>query len=117
MGLTEESFLRGDKDVTRRLGWRFAKEGDLYLVVNRVMGISEERPVRKLGIIEVVNARFEPLNWITRADVRREGFAGWTPRQFVEFFCKHMKCPADKEITRIEFRVQRFLAGGKHGRR
>lgn len=114
MALTEEAFMSGKKDVTRRLGWEFAKPGEQLLVVNRVMGISDERPVRKLGVVEILSVRREPLNWITQAEVVREGFAFWSPKSFVEFFCKnHRDCGPSTEITRIEFKVLKFLARGR----
>jgi len=33
----------------------------------------------------------------------KEGFPDMTGEQFVDFFCKHMKCDPLQEVTRIEF--------------
>lgn len=102
--LTGQQFLDGTKTVTRRIGWTFLKPGDRLLAVRKSMGLKRgEHPV-VLGEIEVVRISREPLNSITEADVAREGFPGMTTTEFVEFFWRHMKCPCDQMVTRIEFR-------------
>jgi hypothetical protein len=40
----------------------------------------------------------------TSQDVEREGFDEWEASVFVEFFCEHMNCKPDTEVTRIEWR-------------
>jgi hypothetical protein len=102
--LTERQFLDGTKTVTRRLGWRNLKKGDRLRAVRKSQGLKKgEHPV-VLGTIEVVSVCREPLDAITQDDVRREGFGSTSPREFVHFFCKHMRCQPDAEVTRIEFR-------------
>jgi hypothetical protein len=53
-----------------------------------------------------VDVRRERLSAITDADVEREGFDldEWVASDFVEFFCEHMKCKPETEVTRIEWR-------------
>lgn len=104
--LTTEQFLDGSKDVTRRAGWKSLQPGTLLLAVDKVMGFPKGHRGggRKLGVIEVVSVRREPLSAITQDDVRREGFPGWTPQEFVEFFCKKMRCGQFDGVTRIEFK-------------
>ena len=102
--MTIDQFLDGSKNVTRRIGWRFLKQGDQVRAVEKAMGLKKgERPVT-LGIIEVVSVYRTPLVAITWDDVRREGFPEMTPHEFVAMFCLAMKCEPCAEVTRIEFR-------------
>lgn len=102
-GLTERAFVLGQKDVTRRLGWIDAREGDVYVAVRKCMGIPRGGRQEKLGLIRVLAIRRERLDTITAEDVRREGFPDWTPEDFVEFFCKANKCEPTTIVTRIAF--------------
>lgn len=102
--LTERQFCDGSKDVTRRLGWKNLKAGDRLLGVRKAMGLKKGEKQHPLGVIQVVSARREPLSKITKREVVREGFPDMTPREFVEMFCKHMKCLPHHTVTRIEFR-------------
>lgn len=86
--LTTPQFLDGSKDVTRRFGWAFLKPGDILCAVEKGMGLKKGEKVKRLGFIEVVSVRNEPLDEITQDDVRREGFPHWTPRDFTDFFCR-----------------------------
>jgi len=103
-GITIDQFEDGSKDVTRRLGWKFLKAGDRLQAVDRVMGFKKGEKARKLGVIEVVDARREPLCNITEDDVIREGFPGKMPEWFVVMFSKAMKCHWATPVTRIEFK-------------
>jgi hypothetical protein len=113
--LTTQQVLDHSKDVTRRLGWVFLKEGDLLRPVKKCMGL---RPGEKLDVltdpIRVVTVRRERLDLMT-ADIEygfreceREGFGGhpdyrW-PSAFVGMFCAtHKGCTPATVITRIEF--------------
>jgi hypothetical protein len=102
--LTTEQILNETKDVTRRLGWTSLKAGDRLQVCKKCQGIKKGEKIQKLKVIECVDVRREPLNAITRHDVRREGFPGMTPKAFVEMFCGHMKCEPETLVTRIEFK-------------
>ena len=110
--LTTEQIRNRTKTVTRRLGWKNLKPGDLLQGCVKCMGLKPGEKIQKLGVIRVVSVRREPLR---RMDVepfygmdeaRKEGFihnnsrAGWF---FVRMFCKHMKCTPETEVTRIEF--------------
>jgi hypothetical protein len=79
---TERQFLNGTKTVTRRLGWRFLKPGE----------------------IEVLAVNRERLWDISQPDVVREGFPKESPMKFAYFFSHAMKCRPDAWVTRIEFR-------------
>lgn len=113
--LTTNQIMDGSKDVTRRLGWLFLKEGDLLRPVKKCMGL---RPGEKLDVlrdpIRVTSIRREPLRRMTdeieygHAEVRREGFE-WHPDYgdpfaWVRMFCStHKGCTPETVITRIEF--------------
>lgn len=108
--LTEEQFLNESKDVTRRLGWAFLKPGDYLMGCRKCMGLKPGESIVRLGEIEVVSVRLEPLLRMTadasygHAEAIREGFPHMTGGQFVEMFCSHMKATPDTIVTRIEFR-------------
>lgn len=105
--MTEEQFLDGSKDVTRRMGWLclVGMIGVTLWAVRKAMGLKPGEKIHRLGMIEVVSARRERLDAITPDDVRREGFPGRTQEWFIAFFCKgHKGCKPDSIVTRIEFR-------------
>jgi len=63
----------------------------------------------------VTDVSFEQINLMTRPgravyegeeatlEVHKEGFLDWTPKQFVEFFCRAFKCEPTQWVTRIEW--------------
>jgi hypothetical protein len=108
VALTEDAVVRRQKTVTRRLGWLNLRPGTRLSLVRKAMGRRRRdgsvEPLVYLGEVEVVDVRREPLNAITEVDTIREGFPYYTPAEFVEFFTKHMRCPADVEVTRIEWK-------------
>lgn len=102
--LTEQQFIDGTKDVTRRLGWKSLRPGDRLRAVRKTMGLKRgEHPV-VLGEIEVVKVNRERLDHMWTYECAREGFPTMTAEQFVAMFCRHMKCEPTTEVTRIEFR-------------
>lgn len=101
---TASQLVAGTKTVTRRQGWRDLKPGTRLLAVDRVRGLKKGERAKKLGEIEVVSVRQEPLNAITAEEVAAEGFPEWTPAEFVAFFCGFARCAPDAEVMRIEFR-------------
>ena len=58
----------------------------------------------RLAEVEVVSVRREPLSFIDRFDVAREGFPDWSPVTFVAFFREHMRVGEHDNVTRIEWR-------------
>ena len=106
--LTTSQVRRREKDVTRRLGWRFLKPGQRLTGVVKAMGLKKGEQVERLAEIEVVSVTREPLSAIEDYpdDVRREGFHDMDPARFVEMFCSHMsgKVTPETIVTRIEFR-------------
>lgn len=104
VSLTEQAVSERRKTVTRRLGWTFLKPGDRLTLCRKVMGRKPGEPLVRLAEVEVVSVRREPLLVITREDVESEGFAGWSPLQFVQFFTDHMGGWPEQVVTRIEWR-------------
>jgi hypothetical protein len=105
VALTEASVVAGTKTVTRRLGWLMLRPGDRLTLCRKVMGRRKGEPLVRLAEVEVVSVRREPLYLITDADCTAEGFPGWTPARFIDFFCRtHKGATPGTEITRIEWR-------------
>lgn len=102
--LTVQQFRDRTKDVTRRLGWDHLRPGDLVMAAEKCMGLKKGEKVVRLGMIEIVSVRIEPLYLIDAEDVAREGFPGMDPEEFVEMFSRANRCRPDTMITRIEYR-------------
>jgi len=113
--LTTEPFKNRTKTVSRRLGWwedkkrrRIIRAGDLLMGCEKCQGIEKGGLVR-LGLIQVVDVRREPLNLMLYPDygsdeVVKEGFPNLTGGEFVDMFCSHMNCNQHEDVTRIAFR-------------
>jgi hypothetical protein len=108
--LTAEQYQNGTKTVTRRLGWKFLKPGEVVMGVRKGMGLKPGEKVEKLGAFVVVSNRREPLLHITQEDVVREGFPDMRPSEFVAMFCNHMGVEEWENVNRIEFK--RLEGGG-----
>ncbi len=100
--LTTNQILDRGKTVTRRLGWRFLRLGDIVMAVEKAQGLKKDELIRRLGPIRITGLRLEPLERIDRADCLREGFDG-PPDDFVAMFCRHMDCRPETIVNRIEF--------------
>lgn len=118
--LTTDAVLSRQKTVTRRLGWNVLKPGDRLLAVDKL----RTKNARKIGVIEVVSVRREPLFAILRSNVGvgydggdsnpyaigemvAEGFPGMLPLDFVELFTKGNGLSPhanNVDVNRIEFR-------------
>ena len=101
--LTEKQVMNGMKFITRRLGWKFLKVGDLLQGCRKCQGLRGGEKIKKLRVIRVLDVRFEKLNKIDQADCIAEGFPEMSPDEFVEMFTREMKCTADRVITRIKY--------------
>lgn len=111
--LTTPQFRAKTKTVTRRLGWTFAKTGDVYCAIEKGQGLKKGEKVVRLGQIRVTSVRREPLKRLTDdldygfAETAREGFPKghdnhW-PSEFVSMFTSHNNCNPETLVTRIEF--------------
>lgn len=98
------------KTVTRRLGWKFLKAGDVLWAVDR--NPRNGGDWRKLAMIEVVDVRQEKL-WLIceqnrsrnpKDELAKEGFPAMTEVEFLNLFCRINDCLSTDLVTRIEFR-------------
>lgn len=72
----------------------------------RQLADTAERLVR-IAQVEVVQVDRLPLSEDpTGYDAALEGFPHWSWDSFVEFFCTHMRCTPDTEVTRIRWTYQ-----------
>jgi hypothetical protein len=113
--LTTPQILDHSKTVTRRVGWKFLKAGDLLQAIEKGQGLKKGEHVRKLAVLRVESVRQEPLDDLAHplrsdawAEVGREGFTGMSPQEFVEFFAKTHGLRIGRWlpspfVTRIEF--------------
>ena len=108
--LTTEQVLAGQKTVTRRLGWKTLKDGELFQAIEKGQGLKKGEKVNRLRVLKAVDVRQMPLNRMLqdeawgKAECIREGFPNLTPREFVEMFCKaNRPCEPTWIVTRIEF--------------
>lgn len=103
--LTTEQIRNRTKTVTRRMGWRFLKAGDLLCAIVKGQGLKKGEKVERLGTIEVVSVRQEKLNVVSKAECWKEGFPEMSPDEFQMMFCKsHRGCTRKTVVTRIEFK-------------
>jgi len=107
--LTQRQFKARTKSVTRRLGWKNAKPGDILMGVVKGQGIPKGGSVEKLGPIIVEDTRLEPLFQMAmvpeygKSECIKEGFPDKTPEEFIEMFCAHNGSRPHETITRIQF--------------
>jgi hypothetical protein len=109
VSLTEAAVVAREKTVTRRLGWwtdrndrRLVRPGDRLQLCRKVMGRRPGEPLVRLALVEVTDVSRQQL-WIqnTRCEAALEGFPDWSWDQFVEFFCREMRCHPTTHVTRI----------------
>jgi hypothetical protein len=108
--MTTRQVEDGEKDITRRIGWKKLKAGTRLQAIVKGQGLKKGEKVQRIRIIEVVSVRREPLRRMIdepaygASEVRREGFPELTAWAFVEMFCVSHDCVPETIITRIEFR-------------
>ena len=107
--LTTDQIRNRTKTVTRRLGWKFLKVGDILNACVKCQGLKPGEKIERLGQIRVIDVRREALDSITMeldggyGEAVAEGFPAHTGEMFCEMFCQHMNCDMETEVTRIEF--------------
>lgn len=79
------------------------KPGSQLMGCEKCQGLGKGGKIIRLGVIQVEDVRTEMLVNITKEEVIKEGFPDMTPNEFIEMFCKHMKCGRYDTVTRIEF--------------
>lgn len=118
--LTEPQVIDRTKTETRRLGWwldkngrHLVKPGDQLQLVRKAMGRKPGEPIVVLARVEVTDVVREWLHFISQEEVAAEGFPGWTPAEFIEFFAREMRCHHATEVTVIRWRY--LDMGDTHG--
>ena len=106
--LTTDQIRNKTKTVTRRLGWKNLKRGDILNACVKCMGLKPGEKIERLGQIRVVTANRESLSLMDdtqygRADAAKEGFPQMSGREFVDMFTSHMGGERNQLVTRIEF--------------
>lgn len=101
--LTTEQIKNRTKTVTRRLNWRFLREGDIVNACERCMGLKKGEKINSLCQIRIKSIGLHPISRIDQDDVIKEGFPEMTPNDFIDMFCREMKCDPNQIVTRIEF--------------
>lgn len=106
--LTTAQIRARTKTVTRRTGWTFLKPGDLVQPVVKAQGLKKGERVEKIGApVRIVAVDRVRLGSITPQDVHREGFPGWTTREFVALFkSANPGTRVDSIVTRIQFEYE-----------
>lgn len=108
--MTKEQYRNQTKTVTRRLGWAFAKVGDIYNGCEKCQGLKKGEKIVKMGQHQIVALRWERLDRMIsepeygKSECVAEGFPNMTPQQFVEMFCKMNKCLPETIVRRMEFK-------------
>lgn len=107
--LTTQAVRAQIKTVTRRLGWDFLKPGDIVNACVKCQGLGKGGKIERICQIRIVSVEKQPL-WAMLANTKpameepaKEGFPGMSQADFVDMFCKHMKCEMRTEVNRIEF--------------
>lgn len=109
--LTVSQIKNQSKTVTRRLGWKNLKKGDILNACVKCQGLKAGEKVEVICQIRVVDVRRETLDAMDDPgefgygieEAAKEGFPSLTGCQFVTMFCEKMKCKSHEEVTRIEF--------------
>ena len=108
--MTTPQFIDGSKDVTRRFAWWKLKPGDILMAVEKGMGLQKGEKIKRLGLIEIISVKKEPLNQMAidreygLEEMRREGypFGMKDPAEFVRRMAPNGDTAA--MVNRIEFR-------------
>jgi len=110
--MTTPQFIDRSKTVTRRFGWRSLKPGDKIMAIEKGMGLKKGEKIKRLGVIEIVSVRIEPLSLMSRdleyglEELRLEGypFGIKSPTEFVIMLAKGVKGDRHALVNRIEFK-------------
>lgn len=106
--LTTDQIRNKTKTVTRRLGWRFLKLGDILNACVKCQGLKKGEKIEKICQIRVTHVCRMPLYTIPHQDTVKEGFPEMSRGDFCLMFADEMKCDLETVVTRIEFE---YLAG------
>ena len=100
---TIRAYCDHTKTVTRRASWWDVKVGEILIGAEKTMGLRRGEKMIVLGQHRVLSVRRERLDAVTAQDVIQEGFPNMSRDEFIEMFCRCMKCTPETIINRIEF--------------
>ena len=107
---TTPQVLDRSKTVTRRMGWRYLRPGDLIQAVEKSRGLRKGEQARPLAVLRVVSVKVEPLSRLAtdaryaEDELPREGVPCWSRDEFIEMFMRVNRLTSTAvEVTRIEF--------------
>lgn len=110
--MTTQAVRERRKTVTRRIGWRTLKCGDVLNACVKCMGLKKGETPERICQIRVTEVQREPLNFLlqpqniywARREMNEEGFMEMEPAAFVQMFCRsHKGCTPRSVVTRIKF--------------
>jgi hypothetical protein len=101
--MTTEQYRNRTKTVTRRQGWDFLQPGEVFMGIEKGMGLKKGEKVVKLGPARVVAIERRLIWDIDQADCIAEGFPHLTPAEFVAMYCKHNRVTPGDTCNRIVF--------------
>lgn len=104
--LTTEQIRNRTKTVTRRIGWKFLKPGDVLNACVKCQGLKKGEKVEKMCQIRV--KRISAERWgegfvISHDEVIKEGFPEMSPEKFMIMFLEHHELTHPTTVRRIEF--------------
>jgi len=101
--MTTDQIRNQTKTVTRRLGWRFLKPGDILNACVKCQGLKKGEKVERICQIRVISVERVEIREINTVEVPLEGFPDMDRVDFINMFCKMNNCNWHTWITRIEF--------------
>lgn len=104
--LTTKQVRDGTKNVTRRIGWAFLKSNDKVMACEKCQGLKKGEKIVKIRPIKIISVKRELLSDISKYDDKetaREGFPHLNAQEFIDMFCKEMRCSPLHIVNRIEF--------------
>lgn len=123
VAFTEQAVVERRKTVTRRAGWwedkngrRLLNVGDRLTLCRKVMGRKKGEPLVRLGDVEVISIRREPLCAVagpytldadgkpTWTEMVAEGFPDMHPSDFMDRYFAPQRIGVMDDVTRIEWR-------------
>jgi hypothetical protein len=108
--MTIEQYKNRTKTVTRRLGWKFAKVGDIVNGVEKCQGLKKGEKIVILGQHRFTKLRWERLSLMIdepvygQMETILEGFPNLTPEEFVRMFAKSHNISIHTKVHRMEFK-------------
>jgi len=101
--MTTEQIKNRTKTVTRRLGWKFLKPGDVVWAVEKAQGLKKGEKINRLCKLRIVSVRRERIDDMEQPECALEGLPDMFVEEFIQWFTCEMGIHVWEEVTRIEF--------------